>query len=100
MMKRFMLAVSCLSLSACMMADDLHVSGNLSDVGNDTLIAMTYLNNSVDQTMKVLAKDCFVDGDRDLVDDDSLFLFGLMGQLSKIIEMRHGRLVNLSKPGK
>ena len=32
MMKRFMLAVSCLSLSACMMADDLHVSGNLSDV--------------------------------------------------------------------
>ena len=57
MMKRFMLAVSCLSLSACMMADDLHVSGNLSDVGNDTLIAMTYLNNSVDQTMKVVGKD-------------------------------------------
>ena len=56
MMKRFMLAVSCLSLSACMMADDLHVSGNLSDVGNDTLIAMTYLNNSVDQTMKVVGK--------------------------------------------
>ena len=56
-MKRFMLAVSCLSLSACMMADDLHVSGNLSDVGNDTLIAMTYLNNSVDQTMKVVGKD-------------------------------------------
>lgn len=50
--------------------------------------------------MRVLAKDCFVDGDKELVDDDSLFLFGLMGQLSKIIEMRHGRLVNLSKPGK
>ncbi len=50
--------------------------------------------------MRVLAKDCFLDGDKELVDDDSLFLFGLMGQLSKIIEMRHGRLVNLSKPGK
>lgn len=50
--------------------------------------------------MRALAKDCFIDGDKELVDDDSLFLFGLMGQLSKIIEMRHGRLVNLSKPGK
>lgn len=50
--------------------------------------------------MRTLAKDCFLDGDRELIDDDSLFLFGLMGQLSKIIEMRHGRLVNLSKPGK
>jgi len=50
--------------------------------------------------MRVLAKDCFIDGDKELVDDNSLFLFGLIGQLSKIIEMRHGRLVNLSKHGK
>ena len=50
--------------------------------------------------MRNLAKDCFLEGDKELVDDDSLFLFGLMGQLTKIIEMRHGRLVNLSKPGK
>ena len=50
--------------------------------------------------MRNLAKDCFLGGDQDLVDDDSLFLFGLMGQLTKIIEMRHGKLVNLSKPGK
>mgnify|MGYP003191586699 FL=1 len=50
--------------------------------------------------MRTLAKDCFLDGDKELVDDDSLFLFGLMGHLSKIIEMRHGKLVNLSKPGK
>lgn len=50
--------------------------------------------------MRTLAKDCFLDGDKELVDDDSLFLFGLMGQLSRIIEMRHGSLVNLSKPGK
>lgn len=50
--------------------------------------------------MRVLAQDCFLDGDKELVDDDSLFLFGLMGQLAKIIEMRHGTLVNLSKPRK
>jgi len=50
--------------------------------------------------MRQLAKDCFLDGDKELVEDDSLFLFGLMGQLSKIIEMRNGKLVNLSKAGK
>ena len=61
---------------------------------------LTAAQNNQAVAMRVLAKDCFVDGDRDRVDDDSLFLFGLMGQLSKIIEMRHGRLVNLSKPGK
>ena len=50
--------------------------------------------------MRELAKDCFLAGDRELIDDDSLFLFGLMPQISKIIEMRHGKLVNLSTPGK
>jgi hypothetical protein len=50
--------------------------------------------------MRTLAKDCFLEGDKDLIDDESLFMFGLMGQLSKLIEMRQGILVNLSKPGK
>lgn len=50
--------------------------------------------------MRVLATDCFLGGDKELIDDDSLFLFGLMGQMGKIIEMRNGRLVNLSKAGK
>lgn len=50
--------------------------------------------------MRQLAKDCFVDGDRELIDDDSLFLFGLMGQLQHLIKMRGGRVINLSKPGK
>jgi hypothetical protein len=61
---------------------------------------LTAAQNNQAVAMRVLAKDCFLDGDKELVDDDSLFLFGLMGQLSQIIEMRHGRLVNLSKPGK
>ena len=50
--------------------------------------------------MRTLATDCFVGGDKELIDDDSLFLFGLMGQLGQIIQMRNGTLVNLSKPGK
>lgn len=45
--------------------------------------------------MKSLAKDCFIDGDKELVDNDSLFLFGLMGQLSEIITTRQSLLVNL-----
>lgn len=50
--------------------------------------------------MRQLAKDCFLEGDRELIDDDSLFLFGLMGQLQHLIKMRGGRVINLSKPGK
>lgn len=56
-------------------------------------------NNST-LALHTLAKDCFVGGDDSLVNDDNLFLFGTMGQLGKIIEMRHGRLVNLSKARK
>ena len=45
--------------------------------------------------MKTLAKDCFIEGDKELVDDESLFLFGLMVQLSEIISTRQSTLVNL-----
>lgn len=50
--------------------------------------------------MRSLARDCFLDGDKELVDNESLFLFGLMGQLSEIITTRQSTLVNLSKAGK
>lgn len=50
--------------------------------------------------MRSLAKDCFLDGDKELVDNESLFLFGLMGQLSEVISTRQSTLVNLSKAGK
>lgn len=55
-------------------------------------------NNAV--AMRALAKDCFLGGDEEMIKDDSIFLFGTMGQLNKIIEMRNGRLVNLSKTRK
>ena len=44
--------------------------------------------------MRTLARDCFIDGDKELVDIDSLFLFGLMGQLSELIQTRQSILVN------
>ena len=50
--------------------------------------------------MRTLAKDCFLDGDKELVDNESLFLFGLIGQLSEVITTRQGTLVNLSKAGR
>lgn len=46
------------------------------------------------QAMRTLAKDCFLDGDKELVDNESLFLFGLMGQLSEIITTRQSKIVN------
>lgn len=62
---------------------------------------LTFIQNGQQAAgMRALATDCFLEGDKELVDDDSLFLFGLMGQLAKIIEMRHGQLVNLSKARK
>lgn len=45
--------------------------------------------------MRTLAKDCFLEGDKELVDNDSLFLFGLMNQLSEVITTRQSALVNL-----
>jgi hypothetical protein len=45
--------------------------------------------------MRTLAKDCFLDGDKELVDNDSLFLFGLMSQLSEVVSTRQSALVNL-----
>lgn len=45
--------------------------------------------------MRTLAKDCFLEGDRELVDDDSKFLFGTMSQLAELITPRQSTLVNL-----
>lgn len=46
------------------------------------------------QAMRTLAKDCFLDGDKELIDNESLFLFGLMEQLSEVISTRQSTIVN------
>lgn len=50
--------------------------------------------------MRDMAKECFLDGDKELVKNDSLFCYGLMPHLSQLIEVRQGKIVNLSKAGK
>lgn len=44
---------------------------------------------------RTLAKDCFLEGDKELVDNDSMFLFGTMNELSSILSVRRTTLVNL-----
>jgi hypothetical protein len=57
---------------------------------------MTNSANSI-VAQQNLAKDCFIDGDKELLSDDELFLMGLMPQLSVLIESRSAKIVNFSK---
>ena len=50
--------------------------------------------------LRQLAKDCFLDGDKELIEDDSLFMGGLMSQILGIVRFRKSSIVNLSKAGK
>lgn len=50
--------------------------------------------------LRALAKDTFVDGDKEMIDDDSLFLYGLSPELGKILESRQTKVVNFSTAGK
>lgn len=47
------------------------------------------------KAMQQLAKDMFIEGDRDLVDDESLFMLGAMQVVGKIIESRQALVVGL-----
>lgn len=57
MKKSLIIAASCLALSCSATAGDLHVSGNLTELGNDTLVAFTYHDRQRDETVKVVGKD-------------------------------------------
>jgi hypothetical protein len=54
---------------------------------------MNFVQKDLVQANKMLASNIFVDGDRELVDDDDLFLYGLMSQLSHVIDSRNAELV-------
>ena len=45
--------------------------------------------------MRQLAKECYLAGDKELADDDSLFLFGLMPQLINLFQARQIAVLNL-----
>jgi len=58
----------------------------------------TYLSmvqKDVIQAASNLAKLCFVEGDKELINDEDIFCYGTMGQLPQIIESRDSELLKL-----
>ena len=55
---------------------------------------MTFGKKDEMSALWTLAKDTFVCGDKELIEDDSLFLFGLAGSISSIIKPRTSAIVN------
>lgn len=54
---------------------------------------MNFVQKDLVQANKMLATNVFLAGDRELVDDDDLFLYGTMQQLSHIIDSRNADMV-------
>lgn len=52
------------------------------------------------QANKTLAQGTFVDGDKEIVDNEDLFLFGAMSKIAQLIESRNADLVKLSSAAK
>lgn len=51
------------------------------------------------QASKMLAQNCFIEGDKELITDNDLFLYGLMNQLTVLVDNRHAELVKKSSVG-
>lgn len=49
---------------------------------------------------KTLAQSTFVSGDKELVDNEDLFLYGTMSKVAQLIESRNADLVKLSSAAK
>lgn len=54
---------------------------------------MTFVQKDLVQANHMLAQNIFLDGDKELVDDEELFLYGTMQQLSHVIDSRNGDMV-------
>lgn len=54
---------------------------------------MSFVQKDLVQANKLLATNVFLAGDRELVDDDELFLYGTMQQLSHLIDARNADMV-------
>lgn len=61
---------------------------------------MNFAQKDAVQANKMLAQNCFVDGDRELIDDDELFLFGTMSKITSILESRRNELVKIASVSK
>lgn len=54
---------------------------------------MNFVQKDLIQANKMLASNVFLAGDKELVDDEELFLYGTMQQLSRIIDSRNADMV-------
>jgi hypothetical protein len=54
---------------------------------------MNFVQKDLVQASKMLATNVFLAGDRELVDDDELFLYGTMQQLNHLIDSRNADMV-------
>lgn len=61
---------------------------------------MANVQNDEVQASMILAQSTIVDGDAELVNDEDLFAFGTMNQLTPIISGRGGEVVKLQSVGK
>lgn len=54
---------------------------------------MNFVQKDIVQANMMLAKQIFLDGDKELVDDEDLFIYGTMQQLNHVIDSRNGDIV-------
>lgn len=54
---------------------------------------MNFVQKDIIQANKSLAENVFLAGDRELITDDDLFLYGTMQQLTEIISSRNAEMV-------
>lgn len=54
---------------------------------------MTFMQKDIVQANKMLAQNIFLDGDKELIDDEELFLYGTMGQLNHVVDSRNSDIV-------
>lgn len=54
---------------------------------------MTFIQKDLVQANQMLAQNIFLDGDKELIDDEELFLYGTMQQLNHVIDSRNSDLV-------
>lgn len=56
---------------------------------------MNFVQKDLIQANKMLATNIFLAGDKELIDDDELFLYGTMQQLNRVIDARNSDLVKV-----
>lgn len=54
---------------------------------------MNFVQKDLVQANQMLVRNIFLDGDKELIDDEELFLYGTMNQLNHVIDARNSDIV-------